>query len=792
MSSAPQALPAAEGRGPMRVVTAAALFDGHDASINIMRRLLQGQGAEVIHLGHDRSVDDVLTAAIHEDADAICVSSYQGGHIEFFRYLIDRLKDEGAEYIRVYGGGGGVISLQEVEELQAYGVTRIFRPEDGQELGLEGMIRVITDAGLSRPAPGEPDPERIEVGRALEVARAISWFEERAGTDSPQVLAARGRLKEAVGASRAPVVGFTGTGGAGKSSLVDELVRRFRREYPERSIGVLSVDPTRRRSGGALLGDRLRMNAIRAPHVFARSLATRRAHLALSSTVVDAVGVLQSAGYDMIFVETAGIGQSDSEIVDLVDYSVYVMTPEYGAPSQLEKIDMLDLADAVVLNKFDRRGGEDALRDVRKQWCRNHGESSSDAAQIPVFPTIASRWSDPGTDRLYQGLTAAIAERGFDRFERRVLPPVEMPESVFVIPTSRTRYLAELAETVRSYRARAAEQEEVARRADALRTAAETLETGSPERAAVEQRRDRELDALDPGLRTQLEDWPETQRRYRANEQSYRVREREISVRNHESTLSGLDVPRVAVPRTGDWGALSRYFALENLPGAFPFTAGVFPFKRTGEEDPARMFAGEGPPERTNRRFHLLSSGQPASRLSTAFDSVTLYGRDPDERPDIYGKIGTSGVSVCTVDDAKKLYSGFDLLDPSTSVSMTINGPAPVVLAFFFNAVIDQAVEKHLRATGEFERVRAELEARVLPHYEGELPEGHDGLGLGLLGVSGDEVVDRETYERIRNDALSRVRGTVQADILKEDQAQNTCIFSTEFSLEAMGDVQSY
>ncbi|HTO70790.1 MAG TPA: methylmalonyl-CoA mutase family protein [Myxococcota bacterium] len=782
-------------RGPVRAVTAAALFDGHDASINIMRRLLQAQGAEVVHLGHDRSVEDVVTAALQEDADVVAVSSYQGGHVEFFGYLVERLRQAGAGHIRVYGGGGGVISPDEVRDLQARGVTRIFRPEDGQKIGLEGMIREMLVPGLARPeVRAEEELARLSVESTTSIARLISHFESAGAAADPALDALRRRLEARRRGARAPVVGFTGTGGAGKSSLVDELVRRFRLAYPERSVGVLSVDPTRRRSGGALLGDRLRMNAIRAPHVFVRSLATRRAHLALSGAVADGVGVLQAANFDLILVETAGIGQSDSEIVDLADLSVYVMTPEYGAPSQLEKIDMLELADAIVLNKYDRRGGEDALRDVRKQWRRNHPGVVLPDERVPVLPTIASRWNDPGTDRVFAELLRRVGEKGFPGFAAEPRP-FALPEAQSIVPADRTRYLAEIAKTVRDYRARAEESAAAARRAFALGETLALAGESLPEDAslALAARRDAELAFLSPELRSELEAWPDTRASYTAEQQSYEVRGRAIPVQNHTRSLSGLSLPRVALPATDEWGALVRFAALENLPGRFPFTAGVFPFKRTGEEDPARMFAGEGPPERTNHRFHLLASGQPAVRLSTAFDSVTLYGRDPELRPDIYGKVGTSGVSIATVEDAVKLYSGFDLLDPKTSVSMTINGPAPVVLAFFFNAVIDQAVEQHLRETGQLERVKRELAARKdLPRYEGALPAGHDGRGLTLLGVSGDEVVDEATYRRIRRDALARVRGTVQADILKEDQAQNTCIFSTEFSLQLMGDVQAY
>ena len=714
----------------VRVVTAASLFDGHDAAINIVRRLLQAQGAEVIHLGHDRSVDEIVDAAVQEDADAVAVSSYQGGHMEFFTYLVERLRACGAGDVRVYGGGGGTITPEERRKLQEHGVARIFGPEDGRRLGLEGMIRLILEESRRERRLRGDERERLHEPGA--VARLISYCEEHPGELALEP------------ATAAPVVGFTGTGGAGKSSVVDELVRRFRADFPGWRIGLVLVDPTRRRSGGALLGDRIRLNAIDG-NVFVRSLATRRAHLALSRAVRDAVAVLRAAAFDLVFVETAGIGQGDSEIVDLVDLSLYVMTPEYGAPTQLEKIDMLELADLVVLNKFDRHGADDALRDVRKQVARGGGDPGA------VFPTIARQWNDPGTTRLYQALRARLRGEEAPRGEVDVRAPV-------LIPGARRRYLAEIAESLRAWRAETEARVEAARDAWA-----------------------RERLHGDAEVPPELEAWRALRRRYEADEQSYTVRGHSIPVANRVETLAGTRLPKVALPRFEDWGEIVRFLREENVPGAFPFTAGVFPFKRS-EEDPARMFAGEGTPERTNRRFHYLARGHAATRLSTAFDSVTLYGRDPDRRADVYGKVGNSGVSVCSVDDAKRLYSGFDLLDPRTSVSMTINGPAPTVLAFFLNAAVDQAVEKHLRQAGR----RVEPRAR----YRGELPEGHDGLGLMLLGVSGDEVVEREVYERIRSDVLRSVRGTVQADILKEDQAQNTCIFSTEFSLEVMGDIQ--
>ena len=783
-----------------RIVTAASLFDGHDAAINIMRRLLQSQGAEVIHLGHDRSVEEIAQAAVQEDAHAVAISSYQGGHMEFFGYLLDRLRGLGASEIQVYGGGGGTITREEARALEARGVTRIFRPEDGRSEGLEGMIAGILSACGPR-ALGDPGSYLGDLGpdRPLAVARTISWFEEAGPEQDAAAQELRARLAGMRARMPAPVVGFTGTGGAGKSSVVDELVGRYRLAHPQASVGLLLVDPTRRRSGGALLGDRIRMNAIHGPDIYTRSMATRRLHRALSGALLDALEVLQAADFDLILVETAGIGQSDSEIVDRVDHALYVMTPEYGAPSQLEKIDMLDLADLVVLNKFDRQGGLDALRDVRKQWKRNAGKPDLEDARVPVFPTVASNWNDPGMDHLAAALDA--------RLEARDAAPVASADTSArtFLPTSRNRYLAEIAQTLRDWHA---STEVLAARASTANALARTLrefgEEVSEDRealrsvpagaGAVAELRDRyeaALADLDDDTREALQGWPARCERYRAEQQNYQVRDREIPVENFSHTLAGTPLPRVAVPRLEDWGERVRFLRGENLPGSFPFTAGVFPFRRQ-EEEPARMFAGEGTPERSNRRFHLLCSGQPAARLSTAFDSVTLYGHDPAEVPDIYGKVGNSGVSICTRDDAVKLYSGFDLCASTTSVSMTINGPAPILLAFFLNAAIDQGVERHLRETGRLEAVRGELAGRDLPTYAGELPEGHDGLGLSLLGVSGDEVVDAETYARIRKDVLRGVRGTVQADILKEDQAQNTCIFSTGFALGMMGDMQEW
>ena len=793
MTAAAQVTPLHRAPQRIRVVTAASLFDGHDAAINIMRRLLQAQGAEVIHLGHDRSVNEIVEAAIQEDAQAIAISSYQGGHVEFFKYLVDRLRSLGAGHVRVYGGGGGTIVPEEIAELHAYGVARLFSPEDGRTLGLDGMIgKLLSECRANALPPRAAEASLLASGDFGAIARTITWFEEAAADALAPAEKLRAVLRAQAAQKHAPILGFTGPGGAGKSSVVDELVRRFRLDYPERRIGLLLVDPTRRRSGGALLGDRIRMNSVHGDEVFVRSLATRQAHLALSQAVQDAALVLRGAGCDLVLVETAGIGQSDSEVVDLADAAVYVMTPEYGAPSQLEKIDMLELADFVVLNKSDRRGAADALRDVRKQWRRNHPGAPSVDEQLPVFATVASQWDDPGVEKLFAALRAktealggAFPARASASHEPIVSPPP-------LVPAGRERYLDEIAQAVRGYRKRSEELAESAHTAQALRDSARELaDAPAALREALATKAAEREAALEPALREALAAWPNTRARYEAERQSYEVRGRAIEVENAVGTLSGTKLPRIAVPRDTEAGVLTRFLRQENLPGEFPFTAGVFPFKRP-EEEPARMFAGEGEPERTNRRFHVLAASQPANRLSTAFDSVTLYGRDPDERPDIYGKVGTSGVSVCTVDDAKKLYSGFDLCDAATSVSMTINGPAPTILAFFLNAAIDQQVERHLRDAGQLDAVRARFAARALPTYQGDLPASHNGLGIGLLGIRGDEAVDAETYARIKADVLSRVRGTVQADILKEDQAQNTCIFSTDFSLKVMGDIQEY
>ncbi len=840
---------------PVRFVTAASLFDGHDAAINIMRRILQAQGAEVIHLGHDRSVQDIVDTAVQEDAQGIAVSSYQGGHTEFFRYMVDLLRERGAAHVRVFGGGGGVIVPEEIAALEDYGVAKIFSPEDGMRMGLDGMIEHMIRACDFDPWGSEDrEGERVSGGEgegsvalatpattaARAEARALTAVEQRTaapgGDGAPTDVFQPAPRNPQPATPPAPVVGITGTGGAGKSTLTDELVRRFLADFSDLTVAVLSVDPTRKKTGGALLGDRIRMNTLYGEwrdRVYMRSFATRQAHRATSEALRDAVAVCRAAGFGLVLVETAGIGQSDTEIAELVDVSLYVMTHDFGAPTQLEKIGMLDAADLVALNKFERRGSEDALRDVRKQVQRNRAAFDRSPDAMPVYPTMASRFGDTGTTRLYLGLLDALNGRVYGRTSklfREETTPEPDPAKGVVIPPARQRYLADISAACRSYRAWAEGQVALARKWGQATGAREQVENWSPE--------DREhlagrLDAmaahwwgkLDPRSRAILDGWDALAQQYRADALVYHVRGKEVRQPLASATLSGTRVPRVALPRTEDPAERLRFALAENLPGFFPFTAGVFPLKREGE-DPTRMFAGERTPERTNRRFHLVSLGMPAKRLSTAFDSVTLYGRDPHERPDIWGKVGTSGVSVCSLDDMKKLYSGFDLCDPKTSVSMTINGPAPMILAMFMNTAVDQQVEAFLRREGRWADAEAVIAKQERPRYtpfEGgtgagsqatgednpqpatrnpqlatrnpQLPEGHDGSGLGLLGTTGRELVawgvlEEDEYRKIRAHALQSVRGTVQADILKEDQAQNTCIFSTEFALRMMGDIQ--
>ncbi|MGI9529261.1 MAG: methylmalonyl-CoA mutase family protein [Acidimicrobiia bacterium] len=771
----------------IRIVTATSLFDGHDASINIMRRILQSSGAEVIHLGHDRSAYEIAEAAVEEDAHAVAVTSYQGGHMEFFAYLRELLDEMGGMSIRVFGGGGGTILPEEGETLQSDSDVRIYSPDDGRELGLTGMIDDLM-ANAAHEQPSYPDLViGIEDGSPAAIARAITLAEN--APDEHQDLLASIRVRAAE--SSAPVVGFTGTGGAGKSSILDELVLRFRRDFPDKRIAVISVDPSRRRTGGALLGDRIRMNSVSGSSTYMRSLATRQANLAMSPHVADAVATVKAAGFDLVFLETSGIGQSDTEIVDSSDISTYVMTPEYGAATQLEKIDMLDFADIIAINKSDRQGAEDALRDVRKQYKRNRKLFDADDASLPVVSTTASQFNDAGTQRLYELIMTAVDDRRGGEFG--IVPHRRGRDSSGpLVPRSRVRDLSEIADTVRTYNADTATAAAAAGDLQAISRTAELAE-GS-EFAALEQSIQQRI----PGdIAAGLAAWDATAQQYAEGDLTYEVRGRDIHVDNAITSLSGTRFPKVIHPEIAGWADRVQWLRQENLPGRFPFTAGVFPFKREAE-DPTRMFAGEGGPEQTNRRFHYLALGMPAVRLSTAFDSVTLYGNDPAPRPDIYGKVGNSGVSIPTLDDAKKLYSGFNLLDPTTSVSMTINGPAPMMLAFFLNVAIDQACEQYIRSEGLLEQVDRQIDAMfdereaVRPRYHGELPEGHDGTGLLLLGISGRDVLDDDVYDRIKTDALSTVRGTIQADILKEDQAQNTCIFSTEFALSMQGDIQQY
>lgn len=781
----------AENTEPLRIITAASLFDGHDAAINVMRRLIQDRGCEVIHLGHNRSVDDLIKAALQEDADGIAISSYQGGHMEYFRYLVDRLRASGAGYMAIIGGGGGTITPEEIAELEDYGVTRIYHPNDGMKLGLPGMIddavARIRAARDARPAslPSDAHPDLIQ-------AWALSDIEARRKTPDTKN-------------KGAPTLGLTGTGGAGKSSLTDELVLRFATEFPDKRFAVLAIDPTRRRTGGALLGDRIRINSLRLPNVYFRSMATRRQHLSTSEVLQDAIAELSHQGFDLVFVETAGIGQSDSAIVDLVDLPGYVMTPDYGAASQLEKIDMLDLADWIVINKFDGKGAADALRDVRKQWRRNRIDFEAKDADLPVFATIASHFSDPGVNRVFNHLCRRLSETTESDWLSELTEGD--PEAHVLIPGAQQRYLAEIAEQGRSLREQLQNQADCARTVQHLYESLRLLGMDdlapltevAPEgldaaQKVLAERHNAALEQLLPESRRTLLDWDALMDSVQRDTFEYQVRGKAITGDNYRDTLSGNRIPKVSANTSQDWGERVWFSGQENLPGHFPYTAGVYPYRRSGE-DPTRMFAGEGPPERTNRRFHYLSLGQPAARLSTAFDSVTLYGEDPAERPDIYGKVGNSGVSIATLDDMKKLYSGFDLCAPTTSVSMTINGPAPIILAMFLNTAIDQQVEKQLRDNGEWEQAKERIKTILgdAPvSYQGELPEGHSGLGLGLLGVTGDQLVDAETYQRIAAKTLTQVRGTVQADILKEDQAQNTCIFSTEFALHLMGDVQAW
>ncbi|SFE25788.1 methylmalonyl-CoA mutase [Chitinophaga sp. CF118] len=761
----------------IRIVTAASLFDGHDAAINIMRRIMQSKGAEVIHLGHNRSAAEIVECAIQEDAQGIAVTSYQGGHVEFFKYMYDLLQENNCSHIKIFGGGGGTILPSEIKELHQYGITRLYSPDDGRTMGLEGMIGdVISQCDFPTVNTLNKQLEALTQQDYKYIAQAITVAEN---DQLPDTSSANGI-----------VLGITGTGGAGKSSVTDEIVRRFLHHFNDKTIAVISVDPSKKKTGGALLGDRIRMNAIHHPRAYMRSLATRESDKAISAHIREITDICRIAGFDMIILETSGIGQSDTAITDYCDVSLYVMTPEYGAATQLEKINMLDYADVIAINKFDKAGALDALHDVRKQYKRNHGLWTAKDEDLPVIGTIASQFNDHGINQLFEKLLAIIKEKKNSTFGSvKHEANNDTVTKSLIIPPARNRYLAEITAAINEYGKWVDEQCTVATKLYQLNGAWEML----PDHESVDNAINLLQQQLHPDCEKLVKGWPAVQQKYTAEHYEYKVRDKVIKLPLYTESLSQSRIPKISLPQYKDWGDLLRWQLTENLPGEFPYAAGVFPLKREGE-DPTRMFAGEGGPERTNKRFHYVSIDQPAIRLSTAFDSVTLYGEDPAPRPDIYGKVGNSGVSVATVDDAKKLYSGFDLCDPKTSVSMTINGPAPILLAFFMNAAIDQQCEKYIAENGLTEKVTAIIKEKFkdLPRYNGELPTGNNGLGLQLLGISGDEVLDKEVYEKIKAQALSTARGTVQADILKEDQAQNTCIFSTEFALKLMGDVQEY
>lgn len=805
-------------KNKIRIVTAAALFDGHDAAINIMRRIIQATGVEVIHLGHDRSAEEVVNTAIQEDVNAIAITSYQGGHNEYFKYMYDLLQQKGAGQIEIFGGGGGVILPSEIKALQDYGISRIYSPDDGREMGLQGMINdLVMRCDFPIGNHLTDGVTHLETKNPKTVARLISLAENNP-EDFHKVFTA----PPSGSGGDIPVLGVTGTGGAGKSSLLDEFVRRFLVDFPQKTLGILSVDPSKRKTGGALLGDRIRMNAINNPRVYMRSMATRQSNLALSKTISDAIQILKAAQYDLIILETSGIGQSDTEIVDYADVSLYVMTPEFGAPTQLEKIDMLDFADLVALNKFDKRGALDALRDVKKQFQRNHNLWDKKVEDMPVFGTTASQFNDPGMDRIYKAIMDKIVEKTNSGLISSFTVSDEITATTAIIPPQRSRYLAEIVESNRNYDAIALSQKDIAQKLYGIFKTIESVSGKIPvitpkgiDDSSVLQSGFQEHDEhriflnlllnqfdkvkidLEPQNWKTILEWKDKVNQYKNPIYAYTVRDKQIEIVTHKESLSHSQIPKVALPKFDDWGAILHWCLQENVPGEFPFTAGLYPFKRQGE-DPSRMFAGEGGPERTNKRFHYLSKEFKAKRLSTAFDSVTLYGNNPDLRPDIYGKIGNAGVSICCLDDAKKLYSGFNLVDEVTSVSMTINGPAPMVLGFFLNAAIDQQCELYIKEQGLEKEIETKInhiyQARGIerPRYQGDLPEGNNGLGLLLLGTAGDQVLPLEIYNTIKRRTLLQVRGTVQADILKEDQAQNTCIFSTEFALRLMGDVQEY
>ncbi len=786
----------------IRIVTAASLFDGHDAAINIMRRILQSKGAEIIHLGHNRSVLEIVECAIEEDAQGIAITSYQGGHLEFFKYMKDLLDQNGCGHIKIFGGGGGTILPEEIRQLQQYGITRIYSPDDGRHMGLEGMIEdLLKQCDFELPLQADYTKKMLlqEAKDIRKVARQITNAENAKIDSKPFLTTAKNII---------PVLGITGTGGAGKSSVTDEIVRRFLQHFTDKTIAVISVDPSKKKTGGALLGDRIRMNSISNPRAYMRSMATREDNTALSAYMQDAIDICKHTGFDFIILETAGVGQSDASILDFCDLSLYVMTPEYGAASQLEKINMLDYADLVCINKFDKAGALDALHDTRKQYKRNHNLWDAKDEDLPIIGTIAAQFNDAGINELFIQIIHKVATKtgtGFGTEQASWLKN-ETATASQIIPPKRVRYLSEIADHNRSYDNWVSTQTGIATKLYQITGTIATLEENKDFKKdanqlsfLLEMKKHFETQ-LNSDCKKLIDQWPELLKKYGSDFFEYEVREKTIKQTMATHSLSGTRIPKIVLPKYKDWGDILRWQLEENVPGEFPYTAGVFELKRQGE-DPTRMFAGEGGPERTNKRFHYVSLGQPAIRLSTAFDSVTLYGEDPASRPDIYGKVGNSGVSVATLDDAKKLYSGFDLCDTKTSVSMTINGPAPIVLAFFMNAAIDQLCEKYIDEKKLWDQVEAYIENKfkntVRPVYYNpaspeRLPEGNTGLGIKLLGLSGDEVLPTQIYQQLKAEALEQVRGTVQADILKEDQAQNTCIFSTEFALKLMGDVQRY
>ena len=781
-------------KNKVRVVTAASLFDGHDAAINIMRRMIQSTGCEVIHLGHDKSAEEVVNTAIQEDANAIALTSYQGGHNEYFKYIYDLLREKNSPQIKIFGGGGGVILPEEIKDLMEYGIDRIYSPDDGREMGLQGMIDDLVQK--SDFATGEnitvTDIENIKFEDAKSIAQIISAVENYS-EEKPNLVTA---LKEKSKNFNIPIIGITGTGGAGKSSLTDELVRRFLRANPDKKIAIISVDPSKKKTGGALLGDRIRMNSINDQRVYMRSMATRENNVSVSPYIHSALDVLKISNPDIIILETSGIGQSGSEITEIAEVSMYVMTPEYGASTQLEKIDMLDYADLIALNKSDKRGALDALQAVKKQYQRNHQLFDKNLDEMPVFSTKASQFNDGGTTEIYNQLIQKLNSK-FSVLNLNEYVEQNVSEESTIIPPKRVRYLSEIVDNNKNYDKQVEEQALIAKKMYLIDGAKALIEDDEHTTDKLEKVFLKAKKELSEENRLFLHGWHHFKEEMQQDTFSYLVRGKEVKVETKYESLSHLKIPKIALPKFQDWGDLVRWKGQENVPGAFPYTAGIYPFKRTGE-DPTRMFAGEGGPERTNRRFHYVSADMDAKRLSTAFDSVTLYGQDPALPPDIYGKIGNAGVSIATLDDAKKLYSGFDLINALTSVSMTINGPAPMILAFFMNAAIDQNVEKYIEENNLWNKVDEKLKAKFddkglkRPVYNGNLPESNSGLGLKLLGLTGDEIVDAETYQKIKTETIATVRGTVQADILKEDQAQNTCIFSTEFALRLMGDVQEY